>query len=344
VDALTGECLPISHDIAWIPVEEPSAVGRARRTVAGLAERLAFPPARTAELEIAVSELGSNLSRHAEQGVLLVRSVHTADEALVEVVTVDRGPGIPDVGAALRDGHSTAGTLGIGLGAVHRLADSCEVVSSVGTGTVLVARFRPHRGPTTGFDAAAVGVTRPITGEDVCGDGYAVRRLDDRLLLMMCDGAGHGPLAATASRRAVRAFCDAEPAEPDVLVRRLDVALVGSRGGAVAVADLRPAAGTVRFAGVGNIAGAIVADRHKRGMVSLPGIAGHRMRALRVFDYELPPGATVVLHSDGLTDRWTADTCDGMLARGPLVLAMALLRAAGTRRDDASVLVARSPR
>lgn len=344
------DCLPTSHDVAWVPVEELSAVGKARRTVSSLAERLVFPPTRIAEIEIAVTELSNNLSRHAQQGVLVVRSVHyggedNAAEALIEVAAVDSGPGMADVGLALRDGHSTAGTLGIGLGAVSRLADSCDVYSRVGSGTVLVARFTPHHRPAGGYGDAvpAVGLTRAIDGEQVCGDGYAVRSSGSRLLLMLCDGAGHGPLAATASQRAVRTFCDAESSDPEALLRCIDLALAGTRGGAVAVAEINPGTRTVRFAGVGNISGAVVTERHKRAMVCLPGIAGHKTHTIRTFDYPLPEGAVVVLHSDGLNDRWAAQACGGVLRRQPLLIAMVLMRTAGTRRDDASVLVARVP-
>ncbi len=340
MDALSA-CLPVVRDVAWVRIEEHSAVGRARRVTSALAERLAFPAPRIAELEIAVTELSTNLSRHATRGMLLVRSVHAADQAVIEVVTVDAGPGIPDVGAALRDGHSTAGTLGIGLGAVRRLADACDVFST-DAGTVVLTRFHPQRLSATN-DAPAEGVTRAIDDEEVCGDDYAVRSDGNRLLLMLCDGAGHGPLAAIASQRAVRAFCEAEPGEPDVLVRRIDRALVGSRGGAVSVAAVDLSTRVVRFAGVGNVAGSVVADQTKRSMVSLPGIAGYQVRTIRCFDYPLPAGAVVVLHSDGLTDRWSAEDCRGVLARQALLTAMVLMRTAGTRRDDASVLVARVP-
>lgn len=347
MDALSGSrpCLPTAQDVAWLRIDEQSAVGRARRTVSALAERLGFPAARVAEIEIAVSELASNLSLHAKDGVLLVRSVHTERDVLVEVAAVDGGPGIADVDLALRDGHSTAGTLGIGLGAIHRLADAYDVFSSVGNGTVLVARFRSQRLAASPCDGpgAAAGVTRALHGEEVCGDGYAVRRSGGRSLLMLCDGAGHGPLAATASQRAVRAFCEVDATDPGVLVGRIDKALVGSRGGAVAVAEVDPQAGTVRFAGVGNVAGAVVADGTKRSMVSLPGIAGYQARTIRVFDYPLPARAAVVLHSDGLHDRWTAEACEGVVTRQPLLLAMVLMRTAGTRLDDASVLVATVP-
>ncbi|WP_245614319.1 ATP-binding SpoIIE family protein phosphatase [Actinokineospora inagensis] len=337
-----GDHLPTAEDVAWLPVEEPSAVGAARRAATGLAERLAFPENRAAEVGLVVTELATNLAKHADQGVLLLRALRTVDRAELEVAAVDRGPGMADLDLAFRDGHSTTGTLGIGLGAVVRLSDSYAVRSVVGRGTILTARFCPDESPrrrTTAVDTAA-GVTRPMGGEQICGDAYAIRRQDNRMLLMLADGSGHGPLAASASQAAVRTFLDAPWTSPEELVRMLHTGMNGTRGGAVAVAELDPAASLVRYAGVGNIAGTVVSDR-KRGMVSLPGIAGYQARTIKRFDYELPDDAVVVLHSDGLTERWTADPLDLWRAR-PLVIALELLRDAGVRRDDASVVVAKA--
>jgi anti-sigma regulatory factor (Ser/Thr protein kinase) len=332
-------CLPFVEDVAWIAVEDPSSVGRVRRVVSRLAEQLGFDETRTAELALAVTEMGTNLDKHADRGVVLVRSLRAATEFAIEVVAMDRGPGIANVAHVRRDGESTSGTLGIGLGAVARLADSCDIASDPGRGTVLAARFHPRRLPLAGMPADAAGLTRAIGGEDVCGDSYAVRRGTGRLTLMMCDGSGHGPLAAFASQAAVRLFCERESSSPEEMVARIHAELRGTRGGAVAVADVDLVARKVRFAGLGNIAGAVLTDTRKQGMISVPGVAGHQAHALRAYEYEMPPGAAVVLHSDGLTERWTVGRDDGLLTGSPIVIAMALLRDAGVRKDDACVLV-----
>jgi hypothetical protein len=107
----------------------------------------------------------------------------------------------------------------------------------------------------------------------------------------------------------------------------------------VAVAELDPAAGVVRFCGVGNVAGAVLTDGRKRGMTSVPGVAGVRARNVRRFEYPLEPTSIVVMHSDGLSGRWALDP--ELLARSPTVVAAALLREAGVRHDDAGVIVAR---
>ncbi|GAA3218290.1 ATP-binding protein [Actinocorallia longicatena] len=321
-------------DSTWVAVEEASAAAGIRRRVATLAERLGFRQERVAEIQLAVTEAATNLHRHAQGGEMALRTVRDGESLALEVVCLDRGPGIADVGRSLRDGHSTGGTLGVGLGTIFRLADSADLHSVPSGGTVLALRF------TTGAPALwrSAGLTRAISGEEECGDAFIVGRVDGVLQAMLCDGLGHGPLAARASAEAVRAFHEAgRPADPSTLVRALHARLSGTRGGAVAVVSIE---GTkVTFAGLGNVAGWIVGDERRQGMVSTPGIAGHQARTLREYRYELPPGGVVVLHSDGLTDRWRPQDQPGLFRRDPLVIAGALMRDAGIRHDDRAVLV-----
>jgi anti-sigma regulatory factor (Ser/Thr protein kinase) len=335
----------VAEDVAWIRVEDQSATGAARRAATALAIELGFSEIRVAELGIAVTEIGTNLVKHATAGVLVVRSVRAVAEAAVEIVAIDSGPGIADLGRAWRDGESSTGTLGVGLGAVRRLTDSCTAFSEPGVGTVLTARFLSRRGTSHELvrDERAAGITRPITGEEVCGDAYAIQHTPGRLRLMLCDGSGHGPLAYSASRAAVRLFCATDSVPPEQVVARLHTALRGTRGGAVAVADLDFAARTVRFAGLGNVAANVLSPGRKQGMISVPGVAGYQARTIRAFDHPLPGGAVVVLHSDGLTERWTLDGRERLLTAEPLVIATTLLRDAGVRHDDAGVLVGKVP-
>ncbi|GAA2904807.1 SpoIIE family protein phosphatase [Pseudonocardia halophobica] len=336
---------PRVEDVVWLSLDDPSGSGGARRAAEKLAEQLGFPESRVAEVGLAVTEIGTNVLRHAGGGALLLRAVHLDQVGGVEVVAVDSGPGMNDVPASSRDGHSTGGTLGVGLGTIGRLADALDIGSRPGKGTVLVARFRPERdaGPP---GPGAAGITRPLSGEQLCGDAYALREEGSRLWLMLCDGAGHGPLAAAASREAVRSFAESDrpPSSPVDALRAIHGAMSGTRGGAVAVAELDPDAGVVRFAGVGNVAGAVVTGTTKRSMISVGGIAGYRVPTLRAYDYPLPPEAVVVLHSDGVRPRWQAEDLVPPPRRSPVVVAAALLRDEGVRQDDASVVVGRAPR
>ena len=321
-------------DQRWVRVEDPSAAAACRGAALALATRLEFPAARADQLVLAVTEAASNLHKHASQGSMLLRIARGEGKPGIEVVTIDAGPGFRDTAAALRDGHSTSGTLGIGLGAINRLADFYDLYSVPGRGTALVTRFWAEPQADT---VPYAGLVRPITGETECGDIFSAVEADGLLTGVLCDGLGHGPLAATASMEAVAAVLDDPAAEPAALLERAHRRMGHTRGGAVAVAQV--AGPVVRFAGLGNVAAVILTDGARRSMLSVPGIAGHQARAIRQFEYPVPPGAAIILHSDGISSRWAPADLPGVTARDPLVVAAALLAQAGSRRDDAGVLV-----
>ncbi|MEV0590397.1 ATP-binding protein [Nonomuraea cavernae] len=327
-----------SRDEAWVRIEDASAIGAVRRAAAALAEASGFGEHDRGRVALAVSEAASNLVKHATEGMMLIRPL-PEPAAAVEVIALDRGPGIRDFTRALRDGYSTTGTLGVGLGGIARMASSHEVYSVPGRGTVISMCF------TAGADPAPAsrvsGLTRPIGEESVSGDAFACVDSSDTAVAMLCDGLGHGELAAIASRQAVRVFQEHSDLPPVSLLERIHRALAGTRGGAVAVTRLDRRSGLVRYAGVGNVSGWIVHAEGRQGMISVPGIAGHQSRTLREYEYTAPPHSLVVMHSDGLSDRWDVSSFPGLTTRSPTVVAATLLRDAGTRRDDACVLVMR---
>jgi len=342
--ALTGggwTAGPSAADSLRVRVEEESAAAGVRRRASALAERLGFAGERLERVRLVATEAATNLVRHARQGEMIIRIVRDEVSAAVELVSLDRGPGIADVPVSLLDGYSARGTLGVGLGSIQRLADHFGLYSLPRVGTVLYARFRSPGAPGDpgGADAPFAGLTVPIDGEEECGDAYTVRLLDGAVYALLCDGLGHGPLAAHAAREAVRAAWETElPASPAEVLRRVRQRMTATRGGAVAVAVVEPAAERVRFAGIGNVAGWIVGPERRQGMISVPGIAGTGAGRIREHAYPLPRGAVVVLHSDGLTSRWSPADRPGLLARDPLLIAATLLRDAGVHHDDRSVL------
>jgi len=328
---------PSPQDMRWLRVEDASAVAACRQAVQNMAERLRFPAARIGQLALAVTEAASNLHKHAEQGSLLLCVNRDGPQPGIDLVTIDAGPGVRDVSAALRDGHSTAGTLGIGLGAIQRLADFADLYSRPGHGTSLVARFCVS--PPVSQPRWA-GLIRPITGETECGDAYGVVPADGAVTAVLCDGLGHGPLAAAAAAVGVAAVLDDPAGEPAALLERVHRRMSGTRGGAVGVVQV--SGQLARFAGLGNVAASIVSDGQRKSMVSIPGIAGVQARTIRQFEYDVPPGSAVIVHSDGVSSRWEAAALPALEARDPLLIAAVLLAEAGVHRDDAGVLVLKS--
>ena len=322
----------------WFRIDDESAIGAARRAVSRLAAQIGLSTSRAGEAAIVVTEVATNLHRHADNGSLQIRVVRSADRAGLGVVAVDSGPGMPDSRQSRRDGHSTGGTLGIGIGAIERLASWSEIASTPGAGTVVALEIWEGGAPVRPTGAC---LTRPMTGELVSGDAISIRYLDDRVVVLAVDGLGHGPLAAKAADVAVRVFEDLRLESPAIAVSTLHRALQSTRGAAIAIADI-DANAKVRYAGIGNISGWIIDNQGgRRGMVSMPGIAGHQLRRIQEMDYVVTLRSRVVLHSDGLTEKWSPTPA--LLSRDPIVGAAVLMRDAGIRHDDASVAVVEVP-
>ena len=77
--------------------------------------------------------------QYARQGEIVL-SVVEGSRRGIQIVARDRGPGIPDLGLAMRDGYSTGGSLGLGLPGARRLMDEFAIDSEVGKGTTVSMR------------------------------------------------------------------------------------------------------------------------------------------------------------------------------------------------------------
>jgi serine/threonine-protein kinase RsbT len=122
-----------------VRVVDQADVEEARRALRRVGARAGLGRVAMEEAAIAVTELASNLVRHAGGGIIEIRRTGQAALRGVEVVSSDDGPGIADVESALSDGKSTAGGLGSGLPAVRRLTDQLSIETGP-SGTRVVVR------------------------------------------------------------------------------------------------------------------------------------------------------------------------------------------------------------
>ncbi|HTO97366.1 MAG TPA: ATP-binding protein [Myxococcales bacterium] len=324
-----------------IAVEDESQVGEARRVAASLSRMAGLGEADAGRVAIIVTELGSNLRKHAGGGELLIRELRLGSRSGVEVLSIDRGPGM-EVERALTDGHSTASTRGEGLGAVRRLATEFDAWSGTG-GSAVVARVWASGPPP---EPVAFGVvSQPLQGQAESGDGWEVRGLRSVIRLLVADGLGHGPIAARAAAAAVEAFQGADRLPgPEAVVHELHGALRPTRGAAVAVVELDLVSRVLKFAGLGNISGTLdVQGRGSRGLVSHSGIAGHEARRIQEFSFPWGPRTVLVVHSDGLHTNWKLESYPGLQARHPSLIAAILYRDFRRASDDATVVVVKEP-
>jgi anti-sigma regulatory factor (Ser/Thr protein kinase) len=325
------------------PVVHSSEVGEARRAASEFAHKAGANAAQLGRIALVATEMATNIVKHAGAGggALVLERFDDAAGAGVELLALDRGPGMADVKACFADGFSTAGSPGTGLGAIVRQADLFGIYSRPGLGTALSARF-VFTPPTMNSPATDIGVVNaPYPGESVCGDKWAFDAGRNGNTLLVVDGSGHGVYAAEAAGIATGIFSEHAAEECVPLVERLHRGLAPSRGAALAVARIDTGAGLVRFVGVGNIAAAMVTGSDTRQMISHNGTAGHIAPRIREFTYPFTAPPTVILHSDGLTNRWKLADYPGLGACHPSLIAAVLFRDFRRGRDDATVAVMR---
>ena len=319
-------------------VRDASEVGEARRAATGLAHRKGFSQDIKARIALVATELATNLLKHAGEGLVAINEFLDADGSGIELIALDKGPGIADVARCLVDGFSTAGSPGTGLGAVTRVSDSYAIYSRPGIGTVVMARFlAPNAVPPGALEIGVVIDTYP--GESVCGDGWVTMNGRKGVTLLLVDGSGHGPHAAHAAETAALAFADNIDKECVPLVEAIHRALAPTRGAALAVARIDRDARVIRFVGVGNIGAVMVNGGEARRMASYNGTAGHVAPRIREFTYPVKGGVTVLMHSDGLSSKWDLASYPGLGASHPSLIAGVLFRDHRRERDDASVVV-----
>lgn len=324
------------------PILHASDVSAARRAGQKLADSLGFAEVQAGRLAIVVTEAGTNILKHAGEGTLYIMPTRSGiATAGIDVLAVDSGPGIGDLEGSLRDGVSTAGTAGTGLGALRRQADEFDAWSARGQGAAFFMRVwgTPAPPEPCGIEVGALCV--PLAGEDVSGDGWAVSCNLDGASLLGVDGLGHGPEAHKAAAGAIGALEQRPAATPTDILQAAHEALRITRGAALSVARIDYAANQLHFAGIGNVNGVVYDGEARRAMVSHNGIVGNNMRKVQEFSVACPPGALVILHSDGIQTQWDLKAYPGLHARSPAIVAGILMRDFIRRRDDAMVLVGR---
>jgi len=327
-------------------IQDESAIGHARRSAVGLAGELGLDAALQAKIALVVTEAATNILKHGGQGELVVQRA-VSEVPSLEMLALDKGPGMANIAECSRDGFSTGGTRGVGLGSMMRASDFFDIYSQPQNGTALIARWlqpvsRTHRQSTSvlppQMQSGAVCVA--LASEELCGDAFSVHNFPDRTVITMIDGLGHGAKAAEAAQIAlsIQANCLEQGALE--MMQAMHSGLRGTRGAAIAIADIRLSEMRVHFIGVGNISAAVFGDKTQH-LTSHNGIVGERVHRFQVFSYDWFEGALLFMHSDGLTTRSNPPQYSGLLMRDPSLIAGVLYRDHSRGRDDVTVLTAR---
>jgi anti-sigma regulatory factor (Ser/Thr protein kinase) len=325
-----------------VQVTEQSQVGEARRVASRLCLLHGFDESARGRIALVITELGTNLARHAKGGRLLIGCHPTPKGCRFEILSIDNGPGMADVNRCLRDGYSSGNTPGTGFGAVQRLSTDFSVFSTPGKGTVILSRvwvpaLAAASAPAPSHFAYA-GICLCAPGESVSGDAWEITAVGDKARIGLADGLGHGPVAAEAADAAMVAFAGSIGSPAEVL-EQIHPLIRSTRGAAMAVAVADAGAGTLIFGGAGNIAGRMISGVEDRSLMSQHGTLGLQIRKIQDVTYAWPKHALIILHSDGLTSRWKLDEAPGLIQCDPAVVAGWLIREHTRGQDDVTVVV-----
>jgi len=321
-------------------------VAEARRFAMKLAEALQFSESDIGRVALVVTEAATNIVQHAGRGEILLRPFALEAPASLEVLALDKGPGMANVAEALRDGFSTGGSSGQGLGAIARLSTCFEISSTPGKGTALLSRIgrvKPKQSAAPGLEWGVVCV--PKREEEVCGDAWAVTAGHVRNAILVVDGLGHGLHAFDAAKEALRAFREHAGEHPESILNALHETLRATRGAVAAVTEIDWDKRELHWAGAGNIEGSLVPVEGKiSSLVSHNGTVGQNVTRFQEFTHRWPDEGLLILHSDGLSRRWELEPYPGLTRKDPSLIAGVLYRDFASRRDDVVVIVGRERR
>ncbi len=326
-----------------IDVSHESDITFARREARNLSVSIGFDLEMAEKISIAVSELASNLVRHATRGGLLVLSPIEGAVSGLRVTSTDDGPGIADVEESIRDGFSTNNTLGAGLGAVNRIMHEFDIKSQRGFGGgthISCTRYHSPKHALHGHVPLEIGVaTRRHPHMNENGDAFVIKKWETGALVGVIDGVGHGQFAYRAARTA-QVYVEEHAFQPmESIFRGAGRACRGTRGVVMALARFDFVAGAMSYASVGNIEVHLFGAPVRPSFVLRRGIVGGKNVVPVVSKHQWTSECVLVLHSDGVSTRWTPEDFPSLLSGAPEIQSRQLLQKLASEADDATVLI-----
>jgi serine/threonine-protein kinase RsbT len=123
-----------------VAIERDTDIVTARQKGRELAAASGFSSTDQTLVATAISEMARNIVTHAERGEIVLVALDDSGRRGIMVVARDEGPGIADADLAMKDGYSTANSLGVGLPGARRLMDEFHLASTLGKGTTVTMK------------------------------------------------------------------------------------------------------------------------------------------------------------------------------------------------------------
>lgn len=295
---------------------------------------------RIAEVDIITAEMTSNLFKYANGGEILFGMFNENGTPYVELISIDRGPGMRNPVRMLQDGMSTSSTLGAGLGSIKRLSDTFDLYSLIDWGTIVLSRIYIGGKPAVkkGLIVRPLVISKP--GEQISGDGFTYKSNAKHIKLMLGDGLGHGPAANQAVNEGAKSFKVFPDSSPVETLRFIHSSIKKTRGMVANVTCFNLETGEWSSAGIGNIAAKWIGPAGSKNQMSYNGIVGHNIpNTMNDQVFNLSDYNQLVLCSDGIKTRWETTKYPGILNHDPAILGAAVYKDHARNTDDMSVII-----
>lgn len=319
-----------------ITIARESDVIKARILGKKIASAIGFGEIDVAEIEIVISELGTNIVKHA--GALgVIRFLSVADEGVrgIEIIAQDQGPGMENIESVMANGKSSTGTLGIGLSGVKRLTDELDFKPGERKGLVIRTRKWIRRDYRSKVHCSVL--SKPKLGEAVSGDAYFFKHLPSFVVFSVIDALGHGFHAHQVAKQALYVL---ENTYQDGLLRitkRCHESLKNTRGAAMALGMIDFRTWKFQHISIGNVETRVYGTPAPLRPVCTNGTLGLIMQSARINVYPYTKGSCIVMFSDGISHKFEVEPV--MLRKTPQEISNFIFTKYAKNHDDATVLV-----
>lgn len=327
-----------------IPTRDESSLVVLRAKVFAAASRLGVSDLKRENMQLVASELATNNIKHAGGRGMI--QIWQQPGPVIDIFSLDYGPGIEDLKRAEEDGYSTANTFGKGLGAIRRLSDEVHIYTQAQgegrqarwSGTAFLARFSQVGERKPGLGDGIGMFSRSLSDVRHNGDRIYLQKKGSRLRWLHLDGLGHGAEAqlATANLGMHLVHCDMLPA----MLAGVNRQLVPTRGAVAVACEMDLAHRTVQLHGVGDMHAHVYEQEEMRHISFAPGVLGREHRTLTPFHANLSKRALVLTASDGIRRNWDIGNFTGLFNLHPQLIAYMLGNIMGRVSDDQSICIA----
>jgi len=315
-----------------------------RSKLVAITQRLGVSALKQENMLLVASELVSNNVKHAAGRGMI--QLWKQPGNVLDLLSLDYGPGIANLAGAEVDGFSSVSTLGKGLGAIRRLSDECYIYTQQQrseqqkkwTGTVIMARFHLDKESKEAKSGFKFGLySRSLSDERYNGDRIYLKRVGKMLRWLHLDGLGHGEEAQAATADLAMHLQNYE--SPEAILETVDHQLVNTRGAVAITGEIDLAKYNLRVSGVGDMTAHIYDQEQIQHITFAPGILGREHRTMTGVQAEFGKKHVIITASDGIRRNWDTSNFSGLFNQHPQLIAYTLGNIMGRISDDQSVCV-----